>query len=63
MTFLQLALDGIVGALFASAVLAALPNFTPDRRGWLPRFGWFFLRYTLPLSSTLVLASWFFLRR
>jgi hypothetical protein len=63
MTFLQLALDGLFGALFAAAVLACQPTFQPARRGWLSRFTWFLLRYSLPLASTLVVASWFVLRR
>ena len=62
MSLLEPAIDGIAGALFA-AMLATLPNFDAARRGWFPRFGWFFVRYALPLSSTLVVALWFVLRR
>jgi hypothetical protein len=63
MTFAQLLLDGFFGALFAAACLASLPNFQPMRQGWLPRFGWFLIRYALPLTSMLAVTSWFVLKR
>ena len=61
MTFTQLFLDGLFGAIFAAAVLASLPTFQPARRGWVPRFTWILVRYSLPFAAMLVVTSWFLL--
>jgi len=59
MTLPQLVLAGLLGAMFAAALLASLPAFQPARQGWLPRFSWFLVRYALPLAVMLVVTSWF----
>ena len=58
MTFPALMMDGTASALFAAAVLAAMPQFQPERTGWLARFGWFLLRYALPFVSLPVVFAW-----
>jgi len=63
MTLQQLLLSGLLGAMFAAALLASLPAFQPARQGWLPRFFWFLVRYALPLAAVLALTSWFLLGR
>ena len=63
MTLPQLVLGGLLAAMFAAAVLASLPTFLPARQGWLPRFTWFLVRYSLPPASMLVATSWFLVGR
>jgi hypothetical protein len=57
-----LLLDGLAGALFAAAALASVPNFEPNRKGWLPRFLYILVRYALPFVSIPVAAAWLFFR-
>ena len=59
----KLILADLLAAVFAAALLASLPNFEPARRGWLPRFAWFVVRYSLPLAAMLVVTSWFVVGR
>ena len=63
MTLPQLLLSGLFGATFAAALLASLPAFQPARRGLLPRFSYFLVRYAAPLAAMLVFTFWFLLRR
>lgn len=63
MTFPQLLLDGAFGAVFPAAALASLPTFRPERLGWLPRFTWILIRYSLPFAAMLVVTSWFLVGR
>ena len=59
----QLLQSGTLAALVAAALLASAPGFEPARRGWLPRFGWFLLRYVLPPVVLVAVVSWCLLRR
>jgi hypothetical protein len=63
MTPLQLILADVLAAIFAAAALASLPKFQPECRGWLDRFTWFFVRYTVGPATTLAVASWFLVGR
>ena len=61
MTATQILLAGLLGSLIAASCLASVPTFEPTRRGWLQRFGWFLLRYVLPLAGMIAVISWFLL--
>ena len=63
MTAAQLLLAGLLASLIAASCLASVPTFEPARRGWPQRFGWFLLRYILPLAGMIAVVSWFLLRR
>jgi hypothetical protein len=57
MTASQLLLAGLLGSLIAASGLASVPAFEPARQGWPQRFGWFLLRYILPLAGMVAAVS------